>query len=342
LLAYWLLDSADTAGATRFLAQRGSAGARNGDTLMRNVRFVLSRTAGLSSKRPIEHLIGLAPGSRAGNWRDSENGLAGGRFPYDVNGVLVPAALDAIERLAASGLLRPYLESRDREALAKSPAQREGWLRVVPPLFDVRIAHDDAVQRIRRYAQHLGIDPQPSIVALHGQPVEFSALALDAAGRALPVMHSDESFALLLGRPSARQIDRSLDVLLRPFPSGLLTSAGLLVANPAYADSAIQARFTRNDYHGTAIWAWQQALLAAGLERQLARRDLLPVLRGRLQAARSSLWRVIQASNAFRGSELWSWSYQAGRYQPEPFQTTQGDLEADAAQLWSTVFLALR
>ena len=34
----------------------------------------------------------LQRGEHAGNWRDSEDGLGGGRYPYDVNGVFVPAA----------------------------------------------------------------------------------------------------------------------------------------------------------------------------------------------------------------------------------------------------------
>ena len=54
-------------------------------------------------------MIALKPGSDAGQWRDSNDGLGGGRFPYDVNAVFVPAALEAAGRFLDSGLLDSYL-----------------------------------------------------------------------------------------------------------------------------------------------------------------------------------------------------------------------------------------
>src|SRR5256885_8192842 len=41
------------------------------------------------------------------------------------------------------------------------------------------------------------------------------------------------------------------DALPISFPAGLMTDAGMLVANPAFCAPALQARFTRNAYHGT-------------------------------------------------------------------------------------------
>lgn len=55
----------------------------------------------------------------AGEWRDSNDGLAGGRIPYDVNAVLVPAALDSTAALQASGLLHPYLAAGDAKDFAR-------------------------------------------------------------------------------------------------------------------------------------------------------------------------------------------------------------------------------
>jgi hypothetical protein len=86
----------------------------------------------------------------------------------------------------------------------------------------------------------------------------------------------------------------------------------------------------------------EQALLAAGIERQLRRRDLGDAMRARLTRARSDLWKVIGQSRALRTSELWSWSYAAGRYRAEPFGRPGADVdESNAAQLWSTVYLGL-
>lgn len=52
-------------------------------------------------------------------------------------------------------------------------------------------------------------------------------------------------------------------------PSAPLTDVDLVVANPAYAADELEPSFNRSRYHGTVIWSWQQALLAAGIERQL-------------------------------------------------------------------------
>ena len=66
--------------------------------------------------------------------------------------------------------------------------------------------------------------------------------------------------------------------------------------------------FDRNRYHGTVIWSWQQALFAAGLDRQLARNDLTSSARNALLRAHSRVHAAIAAADALRGSELWSWS----------------------------------
>jgi hypothetical protein len=130
---------------------------------------------------------------------------------------------------------------------------------------------------------------------------------------------------------------------MRPFPAGLMTDVGLVVANPAFADRQVQARFTPAAYHGAVVWSWQQALLAAGLERQLARCDLPPPLRAKLQAAQAELWRVIRAARSVQSSELWSWTFRNGRYEIAPFGAGKADVdESNAAQLWSTVYLAVQ
>ena len=47
-----------------------------------------------------KNLIALKEGVPVGQWRDSNDGLGGGRYPYDVNTALMPAALRAIAELA--------------------------------------------------------------------------------------------------------------------------------------------------------------------------------------------------------------------------------------------------
>jgi hypothetical protein len=196
---------------------------------------------------------------------------------------------------------------------------------------------------VSRYAAADGIPAQPAVHALGRAAVTFPALSLSRAGRPIPVMQSDIGYLLLFGKPAAGDLDHLVSAMMRPFPAGLITGAGLLVANPAFAAQSLQGEFTRHAYHGTVVWSWQQALLAAGLARQLQRTDLPPAVRARLRSAERTLWRVIDATRSMANTELWSWSYRAGRYHIRPFGSASSDAsEADAAQLWSTVYLAIR
>ena len=50
-----------------------------------------------------DNLIALEEGGLVGQWRDSSVGLGGGRYPYDVNTALMPAAHPAIAALVRVG-----------------------------------------------------------------------------------------------------------------------------------------------------------------------------------------------------------------------------------------------
>jgi hypothetical protein len=122
-----------------------------------------------------------------------------------------------------------------------------------------------------------------------------------------------------------------------------MTAVGLVVANPVYCPPALQAKFTRNAYHGTVVWSWQQALFAAGIERQLQRTDLPSPVRTHLLEAQRTLWSAISATRSMNNSELWSWSIDDGHYRVAPFGAAAADAdESNAAQLWSTVYLAMK
>jgi hypothetical protein len=109
-----------------------------------------------------------------------------------------------------------------------------------------------------------------------------------------------------------------------------------------YAGPVIKAQLTSSAYHGTVIWSWQQAILAAGLQRQLQRQDLPPSLRQHLHAAQTQLWAAIDAAHAMRNSELWTWTFTRGHFEIAPFGANAADAdESNAAQLWSTVYLAI-
>lgn len=327
--------------AAAFLAGRDQSGARQGDKLARNFAWVVERTAGFAARPGYDRLVAIKDGRLTGQWRDSEEGLGRGRYAYDVNVVWVPAALEAIGAMAP--LLAEYGAPAERAAIARAAAQARVWADKAPTLFAVTLPNADARTAVTRYAGQAGVPAAPALAALGTEPLAFNALSLDEAGRPVPVLHSDDGFALLFTDPGPAALDRSVEAIARPFPAGLMTDVGLLVANPAYAAPEVQARFGANAYHGTVVWSWQQAVLAAGLDRQLARRDLPAGTRAKLASLRTRLWRAIEAAGEVRTSELWSWAHANGGYRVAPFGANAGDAdESNAAQLWSTVFLALR
>lgn len=343
VVSAYLLDRPDgRARATEFLARKLPSGETVGAALARNFVFVADSAQAFAATPEARNLVPIKPGRKTGQWRDSEDGLADGRYAYDVNAVFVPAALSAIERFRGEGLLAPYATPEQIKVLAAAAGRAEVWSRQAPALFHVHLSAADAQRRVQAYADSQGIAPTPAVDSLTPAGLDFAAIALDAQGRPIPVLHSDPGFALLLQDPPAAELVPMVDAMLRPFPAGLLTDAGLLVANPVFADADIQRRFSRNAYHGTVVWSWQQALLAAGLQRQLQRKDLPAATLTRLRSAQRELWRVIGNTKGMRTSELWSWTYADGRYQPAPFGQNSGDAdESNAAQLWSTVFLAM-
>lgn len=339
--AAWLLDDArGRARAAAFLAATAAGGERNGHALARNLAFVADRTRAFAAEPTAANLVGLKPGRKAGQWRDSDEGLGRGRYPYDVNAVFVPAALRAADSLVRSGLLDPYLSDSQRKRLAGSAQRASVWEQSGASLFLVEIPAPVAAEQIRQYAAQLGVPTGP--VPDEGLPVIFHAVSLDASGQPVPVMHSDEGFGWLFARPPTRELARTVTNLMRPFPSGLMTDAGLLVANPVFSGPRLWKQLDASAYHGTGVWSWQQAMWAAGLQRQLARDDLPEDVRAVLVDAQTRLWQVIQDNRSLRTSELWAWSFEDGRYRAEPFGARGGDAdESNAAQLWSTVFLAL-
>ncbi|TWB41143.1 hypothetical protein [Nitrospirillum pindoramense] len=341
----WLLD--DPRGRARagaFLASGDGRDAQVGPVgrdLVQNLRYVVLHAAAFAREPRYSNMIRLKHGLPVGQWRDSAAGLGGGLYAYDVNAILVPAALDACTALLKSGLLDPYLDPGDRPLLSRAAGMAAVWRAKAPPLFTVTVPERRAKAAVGAYARDLGV---PDTAAALGRgAVRFHALSLTRTGDPVPVMHSDEGYGLLFGRPDARTLDQVAASLLRPFPAGLMTDAGMVVANPAFAPADVQARFTRSAYHGSVVWSWQQAMMAAGLDRQARRSDLPAGTRRRLRQAQAALWQAIDATRSLRNSELWSWSYQDGRYQPVAFGASGGDAdEANAAQLWSTVYLAVR
>jgi hypothetical protein len=330
VLASYLLDTeAGRKRAKAFLARRTPAGLLYADALELNLARVRRLAAPYAAAPGTATLVGLKPGQTVGQWRDSGDGLGGGRMPFDVNAALVPAALAAGARLEAA--------PKAADEFARLARAWEGSSR----LFRVEVSTPEAAALLKGYAREQGLelpaDAEPR------EPVRFHGLALDRAGKPIPVMNTDEGFVLLFTNPAPDYLEQAAENISAPFPLGLRSPVGLPVANPAYLpDAAARAKFSRAAYHGTVVWSWQQALLAAGLKRQLERKDLPLKTYGALHRAEDAVWDAVKATDAMRHSELWSWKPVNGRMELQPFGQGGGDAdESNAAQLWSTVYLAV-
>ena len=139
--------------AKAFLARRLSNGEPVGAALARNFTWVAKSAHAFAQTPQPANLISLKPGLNFGQWRDSQDGLAGGRYPFDVNVAFVPAAMAAIEKFVLSGLLEPYVSPEQRRAIANAGDVADVWSREAPALFRVQISDADARRQITAYAE---------------------------------------------------------------------------------------------------------------------------------------------------------------------------------------------
>ncbi len=338
VLAAYLLDTNE--GRTRaaaFLARKDRSGISFGELVLRNLGHVALRAGPFAADPAIERLVPLQDGLTVGDWRDSQNGLGGdGRYSFSINAALVPAALEAGNRLIHSGLLREH--GAQEAGLGAMAAMAKVWATEAPPLFAVSLPGGEVQAQLAAFEQATGIAaPKPAAE----EDIRFMALALDVAGRPVRVMHSDVGFLLLLLQPDDAAVQAALRQVIAPFPSGLMTDAGMLVANPAYAGSGRAAMFDNTRYHGTVIWSWQQGLLKAGIRCQLARTNLSARTRALLEEANEAISLAIEQTWSMQGSELWSWRMEGGKIVPQPYGQAVGhETESNAAQLWSAIALA--
>ncbi|MFC4347978.1 hypothetical protein ACFO5Q_08990 [Kordiimonas lipolytica] len=335
LAKYMAMGEHQAAHLKELLIQKSPSGATFSDLFARNVEYVLNHAQPFVNDPVFENLIRIKDGSRVGEWRDSQEGLGNGRYPYNVNAVLVPAALEAIADLARANLIA------DEGLAERAAVMAQVWTDHAPALFEVSLQPSTAQAKIDEYAKENGI---PSIAAksMSEGLVQFPALSLDTNGEPVSVVHSDPAFLLFFSDPEIDQLEKVIFQIRQPFPAGLMTPVGMLVSNPAFADAEVQSIFTKGHYHGPVVWPWQQAMMAAGLDRQINRKDLPKSTRDQLLGFQKELWTAIQNGHPVKTAELWSWNYEGGTFHPAPYGQGQAHLtESNAAQLWSTVFLAI-
>lgn len=250
-----------------------------------------------------------------------------------MNTALVPAALRSIASLSSKGL---FPKHHNWSKLADTYAQT--WEDKTLPFFEVTIPQTQAKSMVASYqdaSSFAGPDQANSI----DTDVVFHALSLDGYDNLtkVEVMNTDDCFRhFLLNTTDDAQLtpflNQSASNIRRTFPAGLMTSAGMVVANPAFGDNPVYAQnFTAGAYHGTVIWGWQLAMMARGLEQQLGRcegvsntRDQAPAFCGdvsvyeNVKTAYNTLWDTIEKNTAQLSQEVWSWVYSKGDFHATP------------------------
>ncbi|KAI9663880.1 MAG: hypothetical protein M1821_007370 [Bathelium mastoideum] len=322
---------------------------------------IMNTSAPFASKdgQTRDNLIHLKEGQIVGEWRDSTYGIGGGRVPYDVNTALVPAALRAIAALSSAGFFSTH---PDWNVTAAEYARV--WEDETLRFFQVTIPVTEARSLVQQYVNASDFSG-PSNVANVTSDVVFHGLALDGNNNQsiVNVMNSDDCFRhFLLNTTNQTQltafVNQTATNILQTFPVGLSTPIGMLISNPAYGRNPVYAaNWTNAAYHGTVIWSWPLAMMAAGLERQLGRCNSTAApppdfcadatVYDHVRTAYNHLWDLIDANQAQLTQEVWSWDYGRGGFQYEalgalPPPPGTSPTESDIIQLWSLTFLAVK
>lgn len=345
-----------------------------------NAEKIINITAPFARNQTIENLLRLKQGEIVGQWRDSTYGLGGGRIPFDVNTALVPAALRAIAQLARSGVYpnNTRVNTTAWRTLADTNAQI--WEEKTLQFFERNITADEARDRLQGFVDTSTFFNGPTNDSSLPEDGNITSYAIALQGynnlSSVDVLHSDSAFRLFFLNASSstpeaeaqetRFINATADSLVRPFPAGLLTPQSMVVANPSLSGSDILTEnFTNAAYHGTVVWSFQLAMMAKGLERQLARcnstKYVAPnttqvpqwcddeTVEPNVRRAYNALWDSIEANSAQLQSEVWSWTYNndtdtytttpLGALPPPP--GVSSGTESNVRQLWSLTFLSV-
>jgi hypothetical protein len=359
LAALYLADSAVPAARKRAFLTERSQGSTHFSLMLREFAHVARLAEPYVSAPHATNLVSFPRRDtthwRSASWRDSDAGYAGGRYAMDINAIWVPAALESLARMLA---VLPTLGIRasDIDSMGQWPGDTP-----VPPYTRDSTGLQHAIEVWKGARRHFEVRLSPAalrrhinaklawlragerrywqgVIARHpgvADSLTFLAVALDAAGRPIPVVNTDPATELFLADTLSR--DRAEDDLapvLRPYPAGLfIDSLGPVVANDVYASRATWDRFRADAYHGPrVVWGREVNLLLLGVANRIAEgRDASGQLRDALR-------RIAAAVNAsgLQHNELWSYEIRGRTLKPVRYGTSSD------VQLWNTTNLVVQ
>jgi hypothetical protein len=304
---------------------------RWGAALRKNLAYVAAQAAPYARDPSAKNLVSFKRDPdgycHPGSWRDSHVGYAGGCYAFDVNVVWVPAALRAI------GTIDSALHALGEPGLAQAADARraaETWSGTSRH-FMVSVAPADVASHVRAKLASLPSDEQAywdTVLARHGLPgdtLRFPAIALDSAGRPIPVMSTDPGMWLLLVHQDSTRENELLRPFLLPYPAGLfIDGVGLAVANDAYATPAVWEMFANDLYHSPrVVWGREINILLASLAAR------------HRQAAIDSVQSAV-ARSGLQYAELWSYKFDGGSIRAVRYGSSSD------VQLWTLTDLAVQ
>lgn len=332
------LNSVKADRAKTFLEHKLSSGRTIRQSLRINLVHVLDQTAKFTEQPKAAHLIRFKDGETVGQWRDSEYAFLKETAiaPFDVNVALVPSALAAAQEF----FTKDNYGLKESENGKRAEKSFSVWSEKAAPIFQIEVPAKKAKAAAAQLAKELKIKlPQFN----PKEPLKFFAIGLKGNGKPIPVMHSDEAAYLLFGKTTEKQLSEIADRVLMPFPFGLMSTVGILIANSAFADQKVKKHYTPDHYHGLLVWGREQAMFALGFEEQLKRTELDPEVRKKLVQAQAAVWGAIQRTIPFQSTELWTWVPKNGEMVHAPYgQTASHHTAANPIQLWSEAGAVLR
>ena len=308
------------------------------------------------------------------SWRDSGPGYAGGRFAMDVNVIFVPNALQSIasslEFLKANGYNPQKLESLfgdfpsgSRAAFlryANDPALLQKaidvWRGAVQH-FWVRFDRAQYMSLVQSKMSSLPASEQTFwkgvLESNKNLPnrLEFLALSLDESGKPLRVLNTDPATLLFLENHTQKiiadheqpgDVDKLINALLIPYPVGLFVeNLGSLCANDAYASTAVQQKFEKDQYHSPrVVWGREENLFTLGLMKEIvearkSKNENLDSYIRSLEAALNQTRKAVESSG-LKHNELWSYEIRDGKLMPVRYGSTSD------IQLWNLTDLSIQ
>ena len=235
--------------------------------------YNLARALPFSQNPSVTNLIGFRPGESVGNWRDSNEGLGFGFYPFDANAALVPASLRATQALLNAGLV-----SNIGTSAIEVGRVADIWETHAPLLFTVTVDAATSESRLKEFIKETNLSDtlltRPQATLNDGKDLLYYALSLKDDGTPVEVMNSDMGFNLIYGSNVSQEFLQRVIDALQPYPRGnltfcdekleaetscciigLLTNVGMVVSNPAYSSNrSIVNVLDRTAYHGTVVW----------------------------------------------------------------------------------------